>query len=836
NSTLRDLPYSRMRQLLILSIFLPLICANGIFSHIFDDLDQMYDDDFPAVRPIRPVERTSKYMRRVSTSDESDEPRIVKSSPVRAFSSDSGFRPRSVSSVDQSVGSPVFKFLDTAQDLFSNLFSMFPAREFTVSVDRPDPEDIRSRLREKDDTDKEGSGETSVNAIRPLNDDELRLEDVKAKAVDRFASFFEKIGASAFANSHLTGPHICVRELNKKVLEPSKTKKSFRECKRFEKAVRCIERQTDKKGGLESTRIQECCDGFDTDNISDEGCNRESLVMSARDVLSLANSSMVDLLDELGLASVLDGPEKYTIIVPPNAAIERIQRSSYTELRNLLSNHILDGDLRDYEMVDGSEFSTQANSSVTVVQRDIDGRQKTLVNCVPLTTTNVRTSSGTIHHVSDSIGLSSSTILEYLEESNRFKTFVSLITPDLERKLRSTDGEYTVFAFSDGAFAALSESVRTNIISKSACVKDLIINHIVNGTICSSQLEDRTVTSLGGEDLRVHTMVGANDTHMVHIGTAKLVEPDRFTSNGVVHVIDDVILLENLLTWRDHLLTFNEPLLTALSSLSMDSEPLTIFVPPYNSSMGSLDMDVFALNHVAENQLVLNPTENQNVTTVTNSTFFVGLYKNRSPISVRINSDSALYRTRPVIGCSRIVNQSIHACSSVLHFIDKPLPIIEGDLKWLFSTRQDLKRFHALWKASDVVELMDTTSPITVFPPSDDAMSRNQYNALLKNTTMINQFVRRYIVKGPLCSFDLRTRANEIKYDLIPNEADEILKSDTFDGELHINGARVQEEEIVLSNGIVHILETPILNVERSRSMPISFSDILGLTTRMLSK
>lgn len=48
------------------------------------------------------------------------------------------------------------------------------------------------------------------------------------------------------------------------------------------------------------------------------------------------------------------------------------------------------------------------------------------------------------------------------------------------------------------------------------------------------------------------------------------------------------------------------------------------------------------------------------------------------------------------------------------------------------------------------------TLPITVFPPSDDAMSRNQYNALLKNETMINQFVRRYIVKGRVPFSDYR--------------------------------------------------------------------------------
>ncbi|GMR35975.1 hypothetical protein PMAYCL1PPCAC_06170 [Pristionchus mayeri] len=570
-----------MLRLLILSIFIPLICSNGFFSQLFEDGDLFGDDDFPAVRPIRPMQ--NKYMRHIIRDDDFNEPRIIKapSVPVHAFSSDSSSRPHSVSRIGSSdfEGSTFNRLLDTTQNLFTNLFSMFPTREFTVSVNRPDPDYV-----EREDTDREGSGERSDNSINSQNDVEKTVDDLKKKTIDRLASFIDNIGASATKSAQLTGPHICVRELNKRILEPSKSITSHRECKRFEKAVRCIDRKSDKKGGVETVRIQECCSGFDTDDISAEGCNQDAPLMSARDVLSLANSSMVDLLDELGLSSVLDGPEQYTIIVPPNSAIERIQRSSYDELRNLLSNHILAGDLRDYEMIDGSEFTSQANATVSVVQRDYEGRQKTLLNCVSLTTTNLRTTSGTIHHSSDSLGLSSTSILEYLEEANRFKTFVSLITPELERKLRSNEGEYTVFAFSDAAFASLSESVRTNVISKSACINDLIINHIVNGTICSSQLEDNLVTSLGGNELRVHTMVDVNGTHTLHIGTAKVIEADRFTSNGVVHVINDVILLEHLLTWRDHLLTFNEPLLDALSSLTMDSEPLTIFVPPFNAS------------------------------------------------------------------------------------------------------------------------------------------------------------------------------------------------------------------------------------------------------------
>ncbi len=73
------------------------------------------------------------------------------------------------------------------------------------------------------------------------------------------------------------------------------------------------------------------------------------------------------------------------------------------------------------------------------------------------------------------------------------------------------------------------QSVRANIQSKSACVKgesteitrsfaflkdgfrnvlaDLVLNHITNGTLCSSDLADRLVQSLGGEIMRVHAKV-----------------------------------------------------------------------------------------------------------------------------------------------------------------------------------------------------------------------------------------------------------------------------------------------------------------------------------------
>lgn len=101
------------------------------------------------------------------------------------------------------------------------------------------------------------------------------------------------------------------------------------------------------------------------------------------------------------------------------------------------------------------------------------------------------------------------------------------------------EGPFTVFAPTDAAFAALPEgTVETLLLPEN---KDQLVAiltyHVVAGKVMSSDLSDgMTAPSIQGEDVMIKTMGG------VTVNGANVVSADVEASNGVIHVIDSVIM------------------------------------------------------------------------------------------------------------------------------------------------------------------------------------------------------------------------------------------------------------------------------------------------------
>ncbi len=109
----------------------------------------------------------------------------------------------------------------------------------------------------------------------------------------------------------------------------------------------------------------------------------------------------------------------------------------------------------------------------------------------------------------------------------------------LEQTLRG-DGPFTVFAPNDDAFAKLPEGTVEDLLKpeNKAKLAGILTYHVVSGAaVQSSDLTDgQQVTTVQGGKLAVSLKDG------VTIGTAKVVTPDIESSNGVIHVIDTVLL------------------------------------------------------------------------------------------------------------------------------------------------------------------------------------------------------------------------------------------------------------------------------------------------------
>lgn len=99
------------------------------------------------------------------------------------------------------------------------------------------------------------------------------------------------------------------------------------------------------------------------------------------------------------------------------------------------------------------------------------------------------------------------------------------------------DGPFTVFAPTDEAFAALPEGTVEALLNDIPALTAILTYHVVPGQVMSTDLsEGQTATTLNGADITITLANGAM------VNGASIVAADVAASNGVIHVIDAVIL------------------------------------------------------------------------------------------------------------------------------------------------------------------------------------------------------------------------------------------------------------------------------------------------------
>ena len=130
------------------------------------------------------------------------------------------------------------------------------------------------------------------------------------------------------------------------------------------------------------------------------------------------------------------------------------------------------------------------------------------------------------------------TIVDVAVANGSFKTLVAALTAaDLVTTL-SGAGPFTVFAPTDAAFAALPAGVLDALLmpeNKATLVK-ILTYHVVPGMVMAADIMDGDVATVEGQNVKLSTMGG------VTVNGAKVVTADVAASNGVIHVIDAVIL------------------------------------------------------------------------------------------------------------------------------------------------------------------------------------------------------------------------------------------------------------------------------------------------------
>ncbi len=131
------------------------------------------------------------------------------------------------------------------------------------------------------------------------------------------------------------------------------------------------------------------------------------------------------------------------------------------------------------------------------------------------------------------------TIVDVAASNGSFDTLVAAIQAAGLAETLSGEGPYTVFAPTDEAFAALPEGTLEQLLlpENQEALTQILTYHVVAGEVPSSDVTTGMVPTVEGDDLDVVADAGS-----VTVNGANVTQPDIAASNGVIHVIDTVLV------------------------------------------------------------------------------------------------------------------------------------------------------------------------------------------------------------------------------------------------------------------------------------------------------
>ncbi len=133
-----------------------------------------------------------------------------------------------------------------------------------------------------------------------------------------------------------------------------------------------------------------------------------------------------------------------------------------------------------------------------------------------------------------------SNLVEQAASNDQFQTLVKALEAAGLTETLAGEGPYTVFAPTNDAFAALPANTLESLLQpeNKEVLLQLLKYHVVSGAVPSSEIQSGEITTMAGKSLTVQVGEDGN----VSINNAQVTQADIKADNGIIHVVDHVIL------------------------------------------------------------------------------------------------------------------------------------------------------------------------------------------------------------------------------------------------------------------------------------------------------
>jgi len=591
-----------------------------------------------------------------------------------------------------------------------------------------------------------------------------------------------------------------------------------------------------------------CSDDDDNDTAVVEP--PEAPITTVVDVAAASEDfeTLTAALQATGLdATLSDTDSQFTVFAPTDDAFALLGQETIDALLEdpdtlsaILTYHVLDSRVSSSAAIDAAG-STIATVNGAALGLSLSG-DELLVNTATVTTTDISANNGVIHVIDAVLTPPQSqpqqptmNIIETAVASDDFTTLAAALeATNLVATLSDESQEFTVFAPTDAAFAALGQATIDTLLANPEVLKEILLQHVVSGSVDSItafSLNGQQAQTVSGNQIDI-TIDGENDT--LKFGDATVTMTDIQTTNGIIHVLDTVVVGEvqvpapaqsvvDVAVGNGNFST----LVAALQTTGLDTtladleREFTVFAPT-DAAFEQLDQAtvdaLFADAEALSDLLLYHVLPDATV----QSDAAIAVANSEQPMITMANGDTAtlsLQNDMLYIDNAQVTTANVAADNGVIHVIDSVLmppseqsivdvAVADGNFTTLVS---------ALQEAGLEQTLADLEREFTVFAPTDaafDKLDQATLDALLADPEALTNVLLYHVVADAKVSSDAAIDIANSDNPMVTMANGDMSTLSLQDGALYIDESVVSSADVASDNGVIHVIDTVLMPMQ----------------------
>ncbi|KAF5900392.1 periostin-like isoform X2, partial [Clarias magur] len=628
------------------------------------------------------------------------------------------------------------------------------------------------------------------------------------------SSAYDKILSHSRIRAKKEGPNVCALQ---HVLGTKK--KYFSTCRNWYHGTIC---------GKKATVVYECCPGY-TRLEGMHGCPAAMAIDNVYGTLGLVNAVTTQQYSEMSkLKAEIEGPGSYTFFAPSNEAwdlLDAEMRAALVsnvniELYNALHYHMANKRFLTKDLKDGLTIRSMYNDLTLHINHYSNG--VVTVNCARIIYGNQIATNGVVHVIDRVISAVGNTIRDVLDVDDELSSLNTVVTnAGLLEKLGRA-GHYTLFAPTNDAFSDLDKEVMDRLMGNKGALQALVNYHLLNSMQCSEAIMSGTAyETVEGSNIEI----GCDGDSLTVNGVKMVLKKDIVTSNGVIHLIDKVLLPDSAKQVLELVGTSQSTFGDMVSELGLagvmkPKTEYTLLAPlnmAFNDEVMSMDQSLLRIileNHILKNKIVLSQLFNgQRLETLGGK--FLRVF---------------LYRTAVCIENACLIRGSKEGLNGALHLMKTLISPPEFNMFQLLDKHGGFKIFLSLMEAAGLTNLLKQDGDFTLFAPSDEALaglSQRDITLLKSDPNALKAILLYHFSNGVVIGGGMESGVTNLLKSLQGSRLKVLLEKDG----MKVNSVQIPSADLMASNGVIHFTKSLLF----PEDVPVGSQDLLSLLKRFIT-